>query len=188
MQKKFLEALEDCPVIAAVKNDAGLCKCLTCDSNVIFILYGDILTIPDIVKKIKSAGKIAMVHIDLIQGLASREIAVDFIHACTDADGIISTKAPLIQRAKDLSMYTVMRFFLLDSMAYASIEKQLLHIHPDVIEVLPGPMPSVVKKVCAIAHCPVIAGGLVSEKSDVVALLDAGAACISTTKEEVWFL
>lgn len=188
MQKDFREALEDSPVIAAVKNDAGLGKCLTCDSKIIFILYGDILTIPQIVETVKSAGKIAMVHIDLIQGLASKEIAVDFIHTYTKADGIISTKAPIIQRARELSMYTVMRFFLLDSMAYASIEKQLSHIHPDVIEVLPGPMPSVVKKVCSIARRPVIAGGLVSEKANVMSLLDAGASCISTTNEAVWFL
>ena len=188
MQKKFREALEDSPVIAAIKNDAGLDKCLTCDSNIIFILYGDILTIPGIVDTVKSAGKIAMVHIDLIQGLASKEIAVDFIHTYTKADGIISTKAPLNQRAKELSMYTVLRFFLLDSLAYDCIEKQLGHIHPDVIEVLPGPMPSVVKKVCSIAGRPVIAGGLVSEKADVMALLDAGASCISTTDARVWFL
>lgn len=57
MQKDFREALEDSPVIAAVKNDAGLGKCLTCDSKIIFILYGDILTIPQIVETVKSAGK-----------------------------------------------------------------------------------------------------------------------------------
>ena len=105
-----------------------------------------------------------MVHIDLIQGLSSREVAVDFIHTYTSADGIISTRAPLIQRARELSMYTVMRFFLLDSMAFESIEKQLGHIRPDVVEVLPGPMPGIVKKICRLVSCPVIAGGLVERK------------------------
>ena len=98
MKKEFREALEDSPVIAAIKDDAGLEKCLTCDSRIIFILYGDVITIPKIVDRVRSAGKIAMVHIDLIQGLSSREVAVDFIHTYTSADGIISTRAPLIQR------------------------------------------------------------------------------------------
>ena len=35
---------------------------------------------------------------------------------------------------------------------------------------------------------PVIAGGLISDKEDIIAALDAGAASISTTKEELWFL
>ena len=188
MKKEFREALEDSPVIAAIKDDAGLEKCLTCDSRIIFILYGDVITIPKIVDRVRSAGKSAMVHIDLIQGLSSREVAVDFIHTYTSADGIISTRAPLIQRARELSMYTVMRFFLLDSMAFESIEKQLGHIRPDVVEVLPGPMPGIVKKICRLVSCPVIAGGLVSEKSDVLALLDAGASAISSTNQGVWFL
>lgn len=188
MKKEFREALEDSPVIAAIKDDAGLEKCLNCDSRIIFILYGDVITIPKIVDRVRSAGKIAMIHIDLIQGLSSREVAVDFIHTYTSADGIISTRAPLIQRARELSMYTVMRFFLLDSMAFESIEKQLGHIRPDVVEVLPGPMPGIVKKICRMVSCPVIAGGLVSEKSDVLALLDAGASAISSTNQDVWFL
>ena len=45
MKKEFREALEDSPVIAAIKDDAGLEKCLNCDSRIIFILYGDVITI-----------------------------------------------------------------------------------------------------------------------------------------------
>mgnify|MGYP000028406461 CR=1 FL=1 len=79
MKKEFKEAIEDSPIIAAIKDDDGLKKCLTSESRVIFILYGDICNIPDIVETVKSSGKIAMVHIDLITGLSSKEIAVDFI-------------------------------------------------------------------------------------------------------------
>ena len=125
---------------------------------------------------------------DLIQGLSSKEVAVDYIARSTQADGIISTKAPLIQRAKELSLYTIMRFFLIDSMAYHSIEKQLKNTKPDVIEVLPGPMPSVVKHIHKMFHQPLISSGLISEKEDVYALLDAGATSISTTDQDVWFL
>lgn len=70
MKKAFKEALEDSPVIAAIKDDDGLKKCLASDSHVIFILYGDIISIADIVDTVKSSGKIAMVHLDLITGLS----------------------------------------------------------------------------------------------------------------------
>lgn len=53
MKKLFKEALEDSPIIAAVKDDKGLSRCLTSDSRIIFILYGDIVTISDIVETVK---------------------------------------------------------------------------------------------------------------------------------------
>lgn len=85
-------------------------------------------------------------------------------------------------------MCTIMRFFFIDSMAYDSIEKQLKNTKPDVIEVLPGPMPSVVRRIRKMNHQPLISSGLISEKEDVYALIDAGATAISTTNQDVWFL
>ena len=162
MKKEFKEAIEDSPIIAAIKDDEGLKKCLTSESRVIFILYGDICNIPDIVETVKSSGKIAMVHIDLIAGLSSKEIAVDFIQKYTRADGIITTKPALIKRAKELGLYTILRLFVIDSMAYSNIEHQLRTAKPDLIEVLPALMPKVLAKVCKLSTVPVIAGGLVS--------------------------
>ena len=174
MKKEFKEAIEDSPIIAAIKDDEGLKKCLTSESRVIFILYGDICNIPDIVETVKSSGKIAMVHIDLIAGLR--------------ADGIITTKPALIKRAKELGLYTILRLFVIDSMAYSNIEHQLRTAKPDLIEVLPALMPKVLSKVCKLSTVPVIAGGLVSDKEDVMALLQAGVVSISSTNEKIWFL
>lgn len=188
MKKEFKEALEDSPIIVAIKDDDGLKKCVESDSRVVFILYGDILTIPDIVATIKDSGKLAMVHIDLITGLSSKEITVDFLKKYTKADGIITTKPNLVKRAKELGFYTVLRFFLLDSMAYENIDRQVKVAKPDIIEVLPALMPKIVSKVCKLSPTPVIAGGLVSEKEDVMTLLQAGAISISSTNENVWFL
>lgn len=188
MKKEFKEALEDSPIITAIKDDDGLAQCIESDSCIVFILYGDIITIPDIVAKVKSAGKIAMIHIDLIYGLSSKEIAVDFLKKYTEADGIITTKPALIKHARELGFYTILRLFLLDSMAYENIDKQVKSAKPDVIEVLPAPMPKIVKKVCKLSPIPVIAGGLVSDKEDVMTLLQAGATSISTTDSKVWFL
>lgn len=92
MKKEFKEALENSPIIVAIKDDEGLKKCKTSDSQVVFILYGDICNIPDIVDEVKSAGKLAFVHLDLITGLSAKEIAADFVKRYTKADGIITTK------------------------------------------------------------------------------------------------
>ena len=173
------DAMDNSPIIAAIKDMAGLEKCLICDSQVIFILFGDICNIADIVDKVKAAGKTAMVHIDLINGLSGKEIAVDFIRKYTQV---------LIKRARELELSTILRFFVIDSMAYDSIEKQLRSVKPDYIEILPALMPKVVSRICRLSKVPVITGGLISDKEDVVSMLNAGAVCISSTNPDVWFL
>lgn len=189
MNQKFYDMVEANPVIAAIKDMDGLEKCcrLT-DVKVIFVLYGDICNITDIVAQIRKSGKLAIVHVDLIAGLGAKEIAVDFIRQRTEADGIISTKPAIIRRAKELGMYTVMRVFLLDSMAFENIEKQLNLVKPDFIEILPGVMPKIIRKVCRQVTTQVIAGGLISDKEDIMAALDAGAISVSSTNQKVWMM
>lgn len=109
MKKEFKEAIEDSPIIAAIKDDEGLKKCLTSESRVIFILYGDICNIPDIVETVKSSGKIAMVHIDLDRRLKFQRDCGRLYQKYTKADGIITTKPALIKRAKELGLYTTLR-------------------------------------------------------------------------------
>lgn len=187
MEQRFYDMIEANPVIAAVKDEEGLKACCALeDIKVIFVLYGSICNIGDIVRKIKEADKIAMVHVDLINGLASKEIAVEFIRYSTEADGIITTKTALVKKAKELGLHTILRVFLLDSMAYQNIEKDCGKIRPDIIEVLPGLMPKVIRRIVKQVRVPVIAGGLISEKEDVVAALDAGAISVSTTNQSVW--
>lgn len=63
MDREFLDAIEANPIIAAVKDEQGLSNCLQREElTVIFILYGDIRSIGEIVERIHQAGKIAMVH------------------------------------------------------------------------------------------------------------------------------
>lgn len=187
MNVKIRKILENCPVIAAIKDQEGLEECLKTDCEIVFILYGDIMNIAGIVEQVKSVGKLAMVHLDLIAGLGSREVSVDFIHTTTKADGIISTKPALIRRAKELRLYTVMRFFLIDSMAIDTIHRQCEQARPDCIEILPGVMPKVIRRIIQGVREPVIAGGLIVDKEDVMSALDAGAVSISTTNRGLWY-
>ena len=187
--QEFIEQIEDTPIIAAIKDDAGLEKCLTTDVKVVFVLYGDVCSIAGIVKRLHDAGRTAMVHIDLIGGLSSKDAAVDFIKNYTAADGIITTKSSLIAHAKEIGLFTVLRYFVLDSMALVNIEKGARHgvVQPDFIEFLPGVvLPSVIKKINSISRVPIIAGGMITSKEEVMNALSNGAMAISTTNEKVW--
>lgn len=186
MKNAFREAMEDCPIIAAVKDKEGLEECLTTESRIVFILFGDILSITGIVDTLKQHNKTAMVHIDLIAGLTSREVSVDYIKNNTKADGIITTKPALVKRAKEVGLYSVLRFFVIDSMAYENIQKQCSISRPDCIEILPGIMPKVIRKISRASGIPLIAGGLIEDREDIFHALQAGAESISTTNRRVW--
>ena len=121
MNREFKDALEDSPVIAAIKDDNGLKECLKSDIQVVFILYGDICNIADIVDTVKQAGKMALVHLDLINGLSAKDVAVDFIKKYTKADGIISTKPALIKHAGEIGLTSVLRLFVIDSRIFRSM-------------------------------------------------------------------
>lgn len=187
MDQFFYDTVADNPIIAAVKNIDDVEKCCKrSDLKVIFILFGDVCSIASVVKTVKDAGKIAMVHIDLINGLSSKEVSVEFIKNQTQADGIISTKPALVKKARELSMYTVLRFFLIDSMAFENIKQQQHAVKPDFIEVLPGVMPKVITKISKSVKVPIIAGGLITDKEDVMGALAAGAMAVSSTNHDVW--
>ena len=94
----------------------------------------------------------------------------------------------MIKRAKELDLFAILRLFIIDSMAYENIERQVKHAKPDLIEILPALMPKIVSRICALSSIPVIAGGLVSDKEDIMALLQAGVISISSTNENIWFL
>ena len=107
----FMEATENCPVIPEIINDEWLEALSESDCDIVYIVYGDICTIPEIVEKVKQAGKMAIVHMDLIVGLSSKEISVDFLKKYTRADGIISMKPAMIKRANDVGLFTIQRFY-----------------------------------------------------------------------------
>lgn len=184
-RNQLLDFLAAGPVIAAVKDGDGLAAALESDVSVIFLLSGDILTIPDAVAQVRRANKRVFVHLDLVDGLAAREVSADFIARQTAADGIISTKASLTRRGRELGLVTIQRFFLLDSLALDNIQRQRAQ-DCDLIEVLPDLMPKIIRRVAALTGKPVIAGGLISDKEDVTAALSAGAIAVSTTNPAVW--
>jgi len=186
VDQRFYDAVSRNPVIAAVKNYDELEHCLVIEEiQIVFVLFGNICDIKDIIHRIKAAGKYAMIHIDLVEGLSGKDVVVDFIHQETEADGIISTRPNLIHRAHELHMCNILRIFIIDSKAFASLES-LNAIRPDFIEILPGIIPKVIHELRAVTSIPIMVGGLITSKGDVIRALDAGAIAISSSNQDVW--
>ena len=171
----MLELLEESPIIAAIKSWEGLEKSLKSECKVVFVLFGTICDIDQIVARIKDAGKVAIVHVDMIA------------HN-TRADGIISTKNTLVEHAKEMGLYAIQRTFVVDSIALDTLKKQIEMFRPDAVEIMPGVMPKILKIMREYTDIPLIAGGLLSDKKDVMAAFEAGTDAISATNEAVWYV
>jgi len=113
---------------------------------------------------------------------------LDFIYEFTHVDGIISTKNNQIRRAKQLGLITVQRFFLLDSRTLTNIYKQFSNKDIDFVEVLPGGMPKVLENINKNGTKPLITGGFIYDKEDIINALKAGVAGISTSNTSLWNL
>lgn len=184
--EEFMELTADFPVIAGAKNQEWLEACAKSECDIVNLLYGDICNIAENVQYLKDAGKKVIVHIDLIAGFSSKEICVDFIKKYTKADGIISMKPVMIKRAKELGIFAIQRFFMLDAINYQNIVKYVKTSNPDVVEFMPAGLTKIIGYLLEEIDKPVIASGLVMDKSDVMGALKAGAIAISTTNQNLW--
>ena len=185
-KEDFLLATEKCPVIPEIKNEEWLEALADSDSDLVYILYGDICTIADIVNRVKEMGKKAIVHIDLIVGLSAKEISVDFIRKYTKADGIISMKPTLIKRANDLELFTIQRFYMIDGLTYANVAKNVKHSNPDVVEFMPAGLSKLIPYLVEMINKPIVVSGLTQDREDIMLALKGGAYAIATTNRGLW--
>lgn len=180
------EMLVENPVIAAIRNDENLEDVLTSKAQIVFVLYGNILSITEICSKLKKAGKTIFVHADLIDGLRGDKVGIEFINKYLAPDGIITTKVNCIKYAKHLGLYTILRLFIIDSLSIKTGVKNIQETQPCAIEIMPGVAGKAIRNLKNATNVPIIAGGLIDKKKDVIDALSAGAVAISTTAEELW--
>ncbi|WP_051299478.1 glycerol-3-phosphate responsive antiterminator [Arthrobacter castelli] len=183
---EFLELLREDPIIATVKEEAGLREILDSERQVVFLLFGSILSIEETVARCKTAAKTVLVNVDMVDGLSGRDVSIDWLASHTQVDGILSTKTSLIRAARRNGLVTVQRFFLVDSLSYGQLPRVASQAQPDVLEILPGCVPRVLTWLREDTDIPLIAGGLVCEKDDVVAALGAGALAVASSNRDVW--
>lgn len=186
MRDIFAKKLNTNPVISAVKDLEKLDEALNSDCEIIFLLCGNIFNLKEIVEKAKAKGKFIFIHIDLIDGFSRDATALSYIHEKIQPDGIISTKNSQLKTAKQLGLLTVQRLFVIDSLSMETAVKASASINPDAVEIMPGIMPRITKKLSAQLDIPVIVGGLISEKEDISNALASGAKGVSTSDMNLW--
>lgn len=188
MGDSFYSRIAQNPIIAAVNDLNNLNSALNSPCENIFLLTGNIFNLEDIVYKIKSHEKGVYVHLDLVDGISKDNWGLEYIVKNVKPDGIITTKSNLIKLAKELDILTIQRLFILDSLSLDTGIRSIKSTKPDAVEILPGIMPKIVKKIFKETNIPIITGGLIMDKEDVIKSLNSGAIAISTSNEKVWYM
>ncbi|MFZ4451826.1 glycerol-3-phosphate responsive antiterminator [Salibacterium aidingense] len=132
------------------------------------------------------AGKKLIIHADLIQGLGHDESAAQFLCQQIRPHGLISTRKQVLITARKHGLLTVQRLFLIDSSALETSYKIMEEVKPDVIEVLPGRVPDIIREIAEKTQIPLIAGGFIRNEQEAAEAMEAGAVAITTTRKELW--
>ncbi|NME96139.1 glycerol-3-phosphate responsive antiterminator [Clostridium cochlearium] len=179
------------PIIAAIRNDEDLEAAILSEAKIVFVLYGNIMNIGYICDKIRKKNKIVFVHVDLIEGLKGDNQGLEYIKEIAKPEGIITTKISCIKHGKHLGFYTIQRVFVVDSLFLKTGVKNIHEISPHAIEVMLGVSIKAIGKKENIEgeiKMPIISGGLIKTKKDVMDCLSSGAIAVSTSAMELWNL
>jgi len=183
----FLEDAIKAPVFAAVRKNRDISRAIASPVKTIFLLSGSIGTIADACCQIEQTGRHCLIHVDLIDGLRPDQQGIEFLAASARPTGIITTKPACVKWAKNLGLLTVQRIFMLDSTALQEGARHVEACRPDLVEVMPGVALKAIRLAARAFQCPLIAGGLISEREEVQAALAAGAIAVSTSEPTLWY-
>jgi len=181
------EELVENPIIAAIRNEAELNIALENNPKVVFVLSCSILDVEDICLRLKEKGKIVFVHLDMVEGLKGDAYGIKYIKSC-QVDGIISTRVYTIKQANKQGLMTIQRIFMIDSQSLKTGVQGIIEAKPTAIEIMPGVAGKIIEQMSKATRVPIIAGGLIKEKAEVMEVLAAGAIAISTTAQGLWNL
>lgn len=135
--------------------------------------------VEDAIKRAHEKKKKIILHLDLIKGLSSDESGCEYACQYLKADGVISTKGKVVETAKRNRKTAILRLFLIDS---KSLEKGLAlceAVQPDYMEILPGLACSMIPYIKEKTKCPIMCGGLIRTRQQMLACIEAGAFAVT---------
>lgn len=172
-------------VCAAVRNREDFEVALESKVDVIYLLYSSILTLKQHIDEGHAVGKKIFVHMDFAEGIGKDRAGLEFVKGL-GAEGIVTTRTNLIRPAKELGLFTIQRFFIVDSHSVDTAVESIRIAKPDVVEIMPGVVRKKIREFSEKVSTDILAGGLVEFPEDVDLALEAGASAVSTNDRKLW--
>jgi glycerol uptake operon antiterminator len=187
MQRSIVDMVES-QVIASIKSPELIEPAIKSEPNIAFLMTGNILTIKEYIRQLKDGGMSVFIHLDLIEGLSNDRSAIQYLSREWQPDGIITTRSQLIRAANEEGLITIQRVFLIDQGAVNKGIEMIRSCQPNAVEILPGLMPRVIHDITEMTDLPLIAGGLIKKREEIMQALEAGALAISVGNPALWNL
>lgn len=172
-------------IIPVVRTDREFRQSLITPGRFVFHMSASLLKMAPMAKIAKEHGKELYIHIDFAEGLGRDMTGIQYLSKI-GAAGIISTRSNLLRMAGDCGLKKVQRVFIMDSRSVETALESIRSVEPTMVEIMPGLIPKVIGRFRAELHIPVVAAGLIENKEEAAAALEAGAAYVSTTKTNLW--
>jgi glycerol uptake operon antiterminator len=169
-----------------VKTEEQLQAAIESRPGVIFILRGDGLEMAPVLRRVHAAGKLAAVHLDLIDGVASDIAGVRWL-VRSGADAIISSHGQAVRAVRAEGVTAIQRVLCLSELAVDHGLGAVSRAQPDIVELLPGViLPQIADLVLPRLTVPLLAGGFIRDREDVNRVLAAGAVAVTTSETALW--
>ena len=174
-------------IIAAIRNTEALAAAAKSPTETVYLLFGNPLNIPDLLRAVREQGKLPLVNLDLLAGFSRDSINAEYLASC-GAAGIVSTHSEVLRASRRQGLITVQRTFALDSSAIDAGLRTVGQFVPDAVEILPAvAAPRVVARFRQIhPELRIVAGGLISDLKEVESLLAAGIDAVSVSDPRFW--
>jgi len=168
------------PVVTTMKKleqfiDSDLQWCILQDIHIAML--------QDMIQSLHRNERKALVHIELINGLANDEYGTEFLCQRMKVDGVISSKSRIIEIAKRNHKLSIQRMFLIDGKSVERGIEMLLKSQPDAVEIMPAIAYRIIPHIKERLHLPLIGGGLLRSKEDIEEGIKAG--CMAFTVSDL---
>lgn len=156
------------------------------DLSCLMVKFGDIESIPGLIKNAHQNDKSIMLHLDSIKGIAKDNYGIKFL-ASLGVDALITTKPQWIKTIRESGMIAIQCMFLIDTEALRNGLESISKHKPDAVIIMPMSIPTeFVEEIIRKTGAKIIAGGLVTKAEDVARAIDKGIIGVATSKRELW--
>lgn len=133
--------------------------------------------------------KKVLVNVDLVNGFSPDKMGVKLLKDLFMVDGILTSNMVTISMCKSAGLFTIQRFFLMDSKAVDSSLKSFKKSQADAVELLPSPLaPKFADEIAKNKKIPILAGGFVDSKKNVDKFKKLGFNGVTTSTKTLWKL
>lgn len=135
----------------------------------------------------KKHNKKVLVNTELLGGFLPDKTGLKLLKNMYYVDGIISSNAQVINMSKSVGLFTVERFFLLDSVAFNNVLKTLTKSSADVVELLPSLVAyDYHKTIVDACKKPILVGGFINSRERVKLAENLKFSGVTTSSQNAW--